>query len=684
MSRLVLLAFCPFLGSAVIETTASQTPDDFTETPELWTCGAQDWGPNEARCVPIAEGAAVGKYAIALNYNQGAEHYVAFPKWRDAGWDLSRAHELELRVKLPRDASWRAPNPTLYLRCSDGRFLRIRPSGRRSLLEEGLGEWQTIRVPLHESPDWEVFNWLDASLDRVDFIELAFAGGGPAGTAHCVLVDGVRFLPDQPAYTPPDDRTGDLDVLIIERTPRYERYQVTDYRPTVEDPKVEVGHAVNKDKKHQPDPGETITFTARVQNKGKAPLGGRYRWLLDGMLMAGGDLPELEPRRQAAFEWQWAWDPGDHDLTFEVEPAGKDYCPRNNSLTIRTNALMLKFMIERGLVARMESKVNMVGSYSCEDWLQGQIGFMNRLFASSTYDFAPDGITQRAMVGMFEYVEDGYLPTLGGGPYMVGEGDISLDGGRGCTALDDPWNAGAGAPAFLNFIGRPDDAWLHELSHQIGVIDDYQFITEAEDNKVNGVGFNYSQRGLMGGGEISPHVAPETLYSLYSPSDVMGLNATKGCRRGYFGEYLYCVPDHCELRILDDKGIPVPNAQVRVYQTEQRVIDDVPEHTGTTNAEGRVALGNRKAGPFTTETGCTLHDNPFGPIHVVGFNGVLLVTVKAGSRELYGFTTVVEFNLEWARGHRERAVVPVYVKPKGDERWYTAPRAMDGRPVWPK
>ncbi|GMV36316.1 MAG: hypothetical protein AMXMBFR61_08240 [Fimbriimonadales bacterium] len=663
-----MLFLCTFLFAS----TLSILPlEDYTETPDLWSCGVQDWGPNEARLYPVTDDAPVGKYALALNYNYGYEHYAVLPKWRNAGWDLRATDYVEFRVKVAADTQWRGPNPTLYLRSNDGSFVRIRPSDRRSLLVDAAGKgWQTIRVPLAESPEWERVVWLGGSLRRVDFVELAFVGGGPGGAAHSVLIDGVRFGPAMLPYTPPNEQAGDLDVLIIERTPRYERYQVTDYRPTKEDPNVEVGHAVNKGRKHYPDNGEPVTFTARVQNKGQQALGGSYQWLLDGRPVASGKLQRMEPRKTTHYTWKWRWDPADHDITFRLQPDGEDYCPRNNELTIRNNALMLKFMIERGLIARMESKVNMTGSYSCEDWLQGQIRFMNQLFENSVYEFAPKGIEQRVAVGLFEYVEDGYLPTLGAGPYKVGELDISCDGGRGCTALDDPWKSGAGAPAFLNFIGRPDDAWLHELSHQIGVIDDYQFITEPEDNLVNGVGFTYRNRGLMGGGEISPHPYLGTLYSLYSPSNVHGLNATKGKRRGYFGEYLYQIPKQCSLRLLEEDGKPVADAEIKVYQTSQRKIDTIPEHEGRTDARGLFPLANRPAGPHTTETGCTLSDNPFGPIHVVGFNGVFLVTVKQGDRELYGFTSVPEFNIEYAKGNRERAVIPVYVKRKGEERHY--------------
>ncbi len=652
-------------------------PDDFTERPALWTCGAEDWGPNEARMNTLRENVAVGEHAVVLNYTHGYEHYLVFPKWRNANWDLTGVDHLVLRIKQQPGTSFHR-SPTLYLRNQDGPFIRIRPADRATLLgDDNDGEWRTIRIPLHGDDAWERIVWLDGTLKDVDFIEVAFMGSGyPNGAAHHVMVDGVHFSPTQPDYTPPNENAGDLDVLLIERTPLYERYDLA-YEPSTIDPTVRISRVKNDDAQHQPTPGETITYTARVQNKGRAPLAAQYRWVLDGETVATGQLDELAPRAKASTTWQWQWDPADHDLRFELRPAGEDYCPLNNTVEVRTNALLLKFQVERGLIARMESKVNMLGSRSCEDWLQGQLRFMNQLFAASTYDFAPQGITQRVAVGKIEYVDDGYLPTLGGGPYRVGELDLSVDGGRGLTALDDPWNSGAGAPCFLNFIGRPDGAWLHELSHQIGVIDDYQFIIEPEGNAVNGVGFNYKQRGLMGGGEVYPHQNIGMLYCVYAPSDVQGLNATKGKRRGYFGEYLYCLPQQCVLQLTDERGRPLADVPVRCYQAgSDRKIDDTAEHTGRTDARGRFTLTNRPADHLTTATDCTLHDNPFGPIHVVGMNGTMLVVTEVDGAPRYGFFTVADFNVAWAAGAREQGTVQVVVQPKGDERYYHSPRPL--------
>jgi len=655
-------------------------PKDYTETPALWTCGAEDWGPWIAECVGLDSEPAAGKWCVLINYNSVAEYYYAFPKWRNANWDLSGVEYLEFKVKLPKGVGHGGPTPTLYLRNQDGPFIRIQPKDRRPVLaKESDGQWQAVRIPIKDDPEWETFRWLNASVKKIDFFEVAFFYVNvPRPVAHYVMIDDVHFGPVQPAYTPPNEQAGDLDVLVIERTPTYERYQLNDYDG------IERAVCVNKDKKHYPDKGEEVTFTAHVQNKGKAPLAGKLVWLLDGKEVASGDATELKPRDRAEFAWKWPWDPADHDISFKVTPAGEDYCPKNNELTVRNNAMMWKHVIERGTLARVEQKTNMIGSYSFEDWLQGQARFMNQLFAESKYDFAPNGITARVTIGRIEYVDDGQIAAVcKDGPFRVGEQDIRYDGGRGCTMQTSYWDVGVESPCFLNFVnflGRQDGAWLHEMSHQNGIIDDYQFITAAVDNKVNGVGFHYAQNGLMGGGEIWPFENPGTLYSLYAPGDVFGYNIVKGKRHGYFGEYLYCVAKENALVIKDMDDKPVANAEIKVYQShindQGRGIDGPAVHEGKTDAQGRFPLKNRPVKtPGVTETGCELHDNPFGPIHVVGFNGVFLVTVKPpDGKELYGFTTVQDFNLAWARGQKDKAEIPVSVKVKEkDGEWYTAP-----------
>lgn len=648
------------------------TYNDYTELP-YWSCGAKEY-VHLATLEPIKND---DKQVLSLNHSAGSAHYATFPEFRNADWDLSQTEYFELQVKPQEGLNLSGINPTLYLWNRDGSCIRIRPAEGCPVIKNDMpGKWQTIKIPIKEAAGWDYVYFMSPSIEHIDYFEIHFEGVGlPEGAAHHVLIDGVTFGPTPLPYTPPNVEAGNLDVLIIERNPKYERYDMTDGVPPVGWPEgVPFQACKNIAAKHQPDEGETVTFTAYVQNKGKSPLGGKFVWTMDGKEVAKGELPVLKPKDKVSFEWQWAWDPADHDLSFKVIPDGEDYCDLNNKLTIRTNALMYKFMIERGALSWMETKRNMYGTLSCEDWIQGQLRYMNRLFEMSSYDFAPDGITQRVMAGKFEYVEDGEMVALGEGPFRVGETDITVDGGRGLTAFDNPWGRGSGGIyEYLNHIGGPDDAWLHELAHQIGVIDDYQIIMPAENNKVNGVGFTFASKGIMGGGFIHPHPSLQRLYGPWSRSNVQGLNATKGKRRGYFGEYLFQVPDNCTLQITDESGKPITDAEVKVYQTQDRVIERTPVHEGVADANGLVPLKNRKvAASFTTETGITLHDNPFGEIHVVGFNGLFLVIVHKNGKELYGFTTIMDFNTAYAAGQAENAEIPVTVKEKGDETIYLA------------
>ncbi len=667
------LALCSLLMIASLAAPAITT--DFTEAPALWTCGAEDWGPWYAECAGTDDRPLAGKYSLVMNYCQGAEHYFAFPKFRDANWDLSEVDYLEFKVRFPKGVIHYGPNPIVYLRSQDGSFFRIQPKGRASMFKmQDSDEWQPVRVPLKDDPAWDIFRWLNPSMKKIDFFEVAFGGTNtPKYASHYVQIDDVRFTPNQPIYTPPNEEAADLDVLWIERTPVYEKYVGAPYDG------MDMMTVTNNEAKHYPDKGEIVTYTAHVQNKGKSPSGASYVWLVDGEKVAEGVIPELKPRERAELTYQWTWDPADHDITFKFTPTAEDYCPRNNELTVLNTAILWKHVIETGTLAQAEEKTNFIGSYSFEDWLQQQARFMNQLFAESKYDFAPNGITARVAIGQILYVPDGEIArTCPSGPFQVGEQSSTFDGGRGCTLRDTFWDnseQGRTYLNFLNFLGRPDGAWLHEMSHQNGLIDNYQFIVDPSENSVNGVGFNYDQRGLMGGGEIAPHKSPDTLYSLYSPGDVFAMNFTKGKRRGYFGEYLYCMAKNNTLVITGLDGKPVPNAEIKIYQSfidaTGRGIKNEPVHTGKTDSKGRFPLKNRPVKMSgVTETGCVLRDNPFGPIHVVGFNGVFLVIVKpASGQEMHGFCSIQEFNVAWAKsGQKDKVDITVPVKVKGDER----------------
>src|SRR5688572_3179709 len=79
----------------------------------------------------------------------------------------------------------------------------------------------------------------------------------------------------------------DIDVLYIERTPRYPGYRPDYDRPGLQGVPVLVNRPSGKPLtpaeaakvKRWPSPGETVTFTAHVQNRGSAQAAAyEYAW----------------------------------------------------------------------------------------------------------------------------------------------------------------------------------------------------------------------------------------------------------------------------------------------------------------------------------------------------------------------------------------------------------------------
>ena len=136
---------------------------------------------------------------------------------------------------------------------------------------------------------------------------------------------------------------------------------------------------------------------------------------------------------------------------------------------------------------------------------------------------------------------------------------------------------------------------------------------------------------------------------------------------GWFGRYLFYIPTQNTL-IVRRAGAPLAQAQIDVFQQQDGTIPDYPKFTGTTDDAGRFVLPSqttleyaqafslsaplRVANPFST----VYSDTP----HVVGINGVLLFRIsdRDGNRA-YRFTDLLQFGLEYARGHVDNATYVV-------------------------
>jgi hypothetical protein len=196
-----------------------------------------------------------------------------------------------------------------------------------------------------------------------------------------------------------------------------------------------------------------------------------------------------------------------------------------------------------------------------------------------------------------------------------------------------------------------DYGLLHEMGHQLGLIDIYQIDTPPERNLVSASGYSAPDCLMRG---VSHFVSPNSAGAMTS-----WINAA----HGYFGQYLYHLPQNVRVRLLGQNGAPLAGATVRVYQKVGRpdvgpVITNQVKFTGTTDAQGEWTLPNVPLNHSlvpTTFAGDTLADNPFGYVAVVGDNGLLLLEVVHNGFTDYAWLDIIEVNNAYWAGQTATA-----------------------------
>jgi len=448
----------------------------------------------------------------------------------------------------------------------------------------------------------------------------------------------------------------DLDVTYINRSPLYQAYCV-DYPWDIPgQPGIPFLCPGTEDDPRWPETGEMVTFTAHIINKGAASSPAfDYAWHIDGTEVAVGTLPALAPAEEITATYQWPWGHelspdgqralGDHSVRFTTDPANAvpETHESNNSLEDPTNAMSFRFYFTPAMYAAYNVPVAPQWPASAEDWIQKQMAMMNWDFANSTYPVAPDGATVRVRINRIDVSQT--LPPV--------------DGHDGRWFIDGDYRHGASA--WYDPVTDIDWALIHEMSHQVSIIDLYQIGAEAPNvlvtdrlgNPLN-VGFAWARADLMGGGDIWPH----TDWHLFSSHIAGGASTYKGYRNGYYGSYLFDIPLENYFRVLDSQGNPAPGVEVSLYQRNGEpdwvgapAFDGPPDISGTTDASGLFLLTNRPAnGGTITANGHVLHDNPFGVIDIIGSQNLFLVQLRHGDHEEYRWLDITEVNLAYWMG----------------------------------
>ncbi len=480
----------------------------------------------------------------------------------------------------------------------------------------------------------------------------------------------LRFCSDPPAwYRPADLFEGGVDLTVthIERLPRYPSYQVVYYESQAHCPypfDEPLGPVLCNDDaeiKRNPESGDIVQLVAHVRNFGDTNATQfDYVWRVDGDAVETGTHDPLNAGEatELFLDFTWPDKNGNPIVSFEVDPANDvvELLEDNNSIDdwIKGHTIGVYFSAEAYESLKIS---NEPGSaiQSPVHWFHNNVDRLNEMLVN---------------VG----VEDRVRTEL----YLVAE-QRNLDATHDLRRYLDGWWGiwhDTSAYSLEGYRGRMeiDGGLLHELLHQLGLIDIYQMILWDDQlslpdanrpGKLAGCGFDYWKAEsdcFAFPPEIHDIMIDETVLSI-GDHTAGGLRANIGHRRGFYGEYLYDTPATTTIKIVDENGNPLSNVELRFYQSEEWFIgdhtlpfvDDIVEFTVSTNDDGIATPPNRGITGIQTVTGHQLRPNPFGVISVNGTNGLFIIEMIGEECTNYEWLTLVELNIAYWDGQTDHA-----------------------------
>ncbi len=491
-----------------------------------------------------------------------------------------------------------------------------------------------------------------------------------------------------PAAAPaqaPDADLSDLDVLYVQRTPRYPGYLPNYDLPDHDGEPLLVKKGPNGERviltaaeadavPRWPKEGEVVTYTAVVENKGPAAAPAfEYAWFVDGKQVAAGKTEKgLKPAERVEVPFPMPWKKERRQVEVRIDPMRRvrQVSFTNDRRTVWSHAKLLVCYADSRTYASFARSRNFLGTWSFEDWCQAHADWMNVLFERSVYaKTAPEGILDRVSVDFIGVVEDdkAWEARWKDGPPLAEGWDGAWFFGRNEDCAR--WAAGM------------DWGLIHEWGHQLGLTDLYQLDIGPENNLVRdkaGAPLQIGRLSVFCGTMMHGH-GPV----LFSEDQAIAMNRQLWRRRGYYGDYYYHLADRSYVLVTDAAGQPVAGASLRFWQrgTDYNLAGE-PTFTGRTGADGRMLLPNRPAPEVVTRGPdgplYTLKPNPFGKINVVGANGVFFVEIAARGEMDYAFLEITQFNVARERGSAAEAVVtiPTPLPPEGSPPAPPAPEAQ--------
>jgi hypothetical protein len=612
-SHATLLATLPMLNGAPARATPSLSADGLLYLPvrTLWTTGN---GNGQA---PTFEAANLFS---AYDLRADAQVVLA-PPARQRARILN--HAVELRWTPVPDPAGAFDHYALYR--STSAFTSV----------EGM-------TPIHTITPRTASTFTDSTaLNGVAYFYALTSVSTNGGESREVASVGPR--------TPRDE--SDLQVVSVSRTPRFPRYDPSYTFRSITEPggfgpyyfsaATGLGSGQTGATQRWPAQGSSVTYTATIRNRGTNvwSVPRVARWRVNGALQSEQTLSlSLAPGATTTSTLVRAWNQGVQDvITFEL--AGGDARAGNDTFETATKSVaFLSYVDQTYLEAFREESMGVPNAASDDmiDWLNRHMRRFNELFQQA-------GTAKRVHFDVLRVLDDADADPASPAPinfaifpfrYRAGEGSLR---GSGYYDPSEDYDYGL----------------LHEMGHQLGLIDLYRLNVDPAQNLVNATGYSAAPC-LMNG--VSHSVSPGSAAAMTNWLDRA---------HGYYGQYLYRLPEHVRLRILGYDGQPLAGATVRVYQKCERpgmgeVITNQAKFVLATDATGLCTLPNVPVDPAivpTTFAGDTLRDNPFGYVAVVGTNGVFLLEIERQGFRDFAWLDIVEVNNAYSAGQTGTATI---------------------------
>lgn len=481
--------------------------------------------------------------------------------------------------------------------------------------------------------------------DQVEFLSSESTEGRPRL---------VLELEDAPAKSSGPD----LAVVMIQRTPEYERYDTRGQAEAGIQDDAEVPatfKAANGDGKRWPDDGEEVVYRAVVKNVGTAPaepFEGQWfvRELPDALI---GYSKPLAPGESTTFEIKTPFRSShtDHRLqpvSLRLFVKAGDLDGGNDELEVQQAALALGFTVTPEAVESWKQK-----GIAYEVAIQRAVHRWNEVLSRySRFSFAPAGSLERVRAQGITVGSEAPVNLKNDGDILVGP-DTNLDQAiaRACGLVDlTPAGLLAGSMTADGFAVPP-------APDRFG--------------------------GVLGGGEIRSDalLAPSFAFphdrfvdvfadpdkhavgAGLSATDVYALNRNLGRRRGFTGDYLYDVPGSVLVTFIDPSGKRLANQEISAYAMRSGSFSGAKKlDTLKTGDSGSTLLPKRDTGVPAgsyTPTGHQLLSNPFGRVATDGSNGALAFRTTVNGVEAVGVLKLWQVLDSVARSRQPLALVTV-------------------------